>query len=74
MSKTDNKEFLNDNFRFVIDEEVHNRGIPEKRIEVRALDLDFARGLEDKMRMQLVGECKINPVSLRENNGEVFHY
>lgn len=43
-------------------------------IEVRALDLDFARGLEDKMRMQLVGECKINPASLRENNGEVYHY
>jgi len=75
LSKTENREYLNDNFRFVIqDELLENRGIPEKRIEVVALDLDFARGLEDVMRMQVVGECKINPASLRENNGEVFHY
>jgi len=75
LSKTDNQEILNDNFRFVIEDAIeNNRGAPEKKIEVRALDLDFARRIDDKMRTQLVGECHINPSSLRENHGEVFHY
>jgi hypothetical protein len=33
LSKTENREYLNDNFRFVIqDELLENRGVPEKRI------------------------------------------
>ncbi len=74
LSKTDNKEILNDSFRFVIEDEVYNRGIPEKKIDIQALDLDFARRVDDKMRVQLVGSCSINPATLRQNQGEVFHY
>jgi len=65
LSKTENKEVMNDTFRFVIEDEIYNRGIPEKKIEVKAIDLDFARSLEDKMRVQLVGQGKIDPASLR---------
>jgi hypothetical protein len=67
LSKTENKEVMNDTFRFVIEEEVYNRGIPEKKIEVTALDLDFARNVDDKMKVQLVGKGKINPANLRQN-------
>jgi hypothetical protein len=56
LMRTQNTEYLNDDFRFTIDEDLgRGESVSESQITIKALDLDFAVFHDDKMREQLIG-------------------
>jgi hypothetical protein len=66
LSSTGNRENLTDDFRFVFDDATLDRN-PEKRILLKAFDIDFAANFDDNLTQVLVGECKLDTKFIRMN-------
>ncbi len=49
LGKTGNREFMNDSFRFTLEDATLDRGMPEKRIAIKAYDIDYAANFNDHM-------------------------
>lgn len=75
LMKTQNTEYMNDDFRFTINEDL-GRGetVSESQISIKALDLDFAVFHDDNLREQLIGETFIPTRMLRQRQGEILQY
>ena len=68
---------LNDKFRFFFDDVTMDRGYLQKKINLKAYDIDFAVDLEknpNASTLTLVGESNIDTISARKHQGKEFHY
>jgi hypothetical protein len=78
LEKTGNKEVMNDKFRFYLNDMNMHRGAQiERKIKVRAFDIDYAIDVEKNAEgntQTLVGESGIDTITVRKHLGKEFHY
>lgn len=76
MAVTSNRQLMDDSFRLTFEDAsiLAARGFPERAIQVRALDIDYSDHFDDNLTQILVGECQIDPRSIREFQGQEFTY
>ena len=68
MKATGNRENLTDSFKVVLDDTTIERaGIPERKIKLRAFDIDFGTKNDENLSQVFIGECIIDPKLVRKN-------